>query len=207
MRVTASVLNVRSGPGTNFRILGKLNRNDKVEALETNGNWSWVKPGDGWVSRDYLASPTHIVTPEGSGGIISLFGPAASPACSAGRVELPRPLKLGWSSASVSRFACHVEIATLMSEVFHEIFRRGLWGNIDTFDGCYNARKIGSSGKWSTHAWGIAVDLNASTNRQGSTSNMSPEIVKVFEEAGFVWGGRFSGRSIDPMHFQFARGY
>ena len=34
-----------------------------------------------------------------------------------------------------------------------------------------------------------------------------PGIVKVFESFGFTWGGRWSGRGKDPMHFQFCSGY
>ena len=37
--------------------------------------------------------------------------------------------------------------------------------------------------------------------------NMDPEIIQVFRSHGFKWGGEFSGKSIDPMHFQYCTGY
>ena len=40
--VTANRVNVRGGPGTNFDIVGKLERGDRVEILEDNGN-GWVR--------------------------------------------------------------------------------------------------------------------------------------------------------------------
>jgi len=56
---TASVLNVRSGPGTSFRIINKLVRNTPVTVLESSGNWRRVKSikgVTGWVSKNYLSS-------------------------------------------------------------------------------------------------------------------------------------------------------
>lgn len=52
-----------------------------------------------------------------------------------------------------------------------------------------------------------AIDLNPETNGMGRDGDMAPGIVKVFESHGFTWGGRWSGRSKDPMHFQFCSGY
>ena len=56
--VIARVLNVRSGAGTSYSIVGKLNRNTKVEVIETvaNGSWSKIKFNGGYayVSSTYI---------------------------------------------------------------------------------------------------------------------------------------------------------
>ena len=56
--VIARVLNVRSGAGTSYSIVGKLIRNTKVEVIETvaNGSWSKIKFGGGYayVSSTYI---------------------------------------------------------------------------------------------------------------------------------------------------------
>ena len=56
--VVARVLNVRSGAGTSYSIVGKLNRNTKVEVIETvaNGSWSKIKFNGGYayVSSTYI---------------------------------------------------------------------------------------------------------------------------------------------------------
>jgi hypothetical protein len=205
MRVTASVLNVRSGPGTNFRVVHQLRRSDQVSVLETHGDWAWVDPGMAWVHRAFLESV--VAVPTGLAGLRAAFGEPASPAASAGLAVLPASLKLGWSDARITRFACHVEMADIFTRVFQTIHARGLWGAIRTFDGCYNPRQTRGGGKWSTHAWGIAVDLNAATNRMGTQGDIDHRIVSIFKEAGFVWGGDWSGASRDPMHFQFVKGY
>lgn len=64
----------------------------------------------------------------------------------------------------------------------------------------------------SMHSWGIAVDFDPQRNRMGGTDGVThgpsmlrkhPEFVKVFEDAGWEWGGRW--RMQDDMHFQRAR--
>jgi len=207
MRVIAKKLNVRSGPSTDFRVMTQLEQEQKVDVIETVGDWSWVAPGAGWVARSWLEADLFLAVPIGLQGILSTFGPAASATASSGRAVLPGSLKLGWSDARVSRFACHARLEDIFTKVFHEIHVKGYWNLLKTFDGCYNPRKIGRTDKWSTHAWGIGVDLNGATNRQGTAGDMPANIIRIFEENGFVWGGRWQGASRDPMHFQYADRY
>ncbi|MCC6500018.1 MAG: SH3 domain-containing protein [Anaerolineales bacterium] len=67
-KVTASALNVREGPGTQFRSIGLFYRNEAVQRLETSadGNWYRVKRNydslTGWCSKDFLA-PTSAPPP------------------------------------------------------------------------------------------------------------------------------------------------
>lgn len=207
MIVTASVLNVRSGPGTNFRVLGVLTVGDRVTVQETNGDWVWVDAGSslrGWVNQAYL-SPDSILQPPTPDALEKVFGMPCSAACSAGRVTLPAPLKLGWQNAKVTRVACHKEMEPVFTAVFAAIHAAGLWHLLTTFDGIYNCRVIKGGQSRSTHSWGISVDLNAATNRQGAAGNMDMRIVTIFERHGFHWGGRFGGTRRDDMHFEFVK--
>lgn len=52
-QVTASTLNVRSGPGTEFGILRELRRGDIVNGEDQSGPWVRVD-SDGWVHGGYL---------------------------------------------------------------------------------------------------------------------------------------------------------
>lgn len=127
-----------------------------------------------------------------------------------GRVTLPFPMKLGFGAQNpVSRFSCHKRLVPTFRSVFDEIEAQGLKAAIRTFDGCYNYRMKRTSGAWSTHSWGIGIDLNASTNPQGGKvkGDMDPTVVAIFRNHGFQWGGDFKGKSYDPMHFQFCTGY
>lgn len=54
--VIADVLNVRSGAGTNNRIVGRLYNGQKVTILETKtvGSVKWGRISTGWISMDYI---------------------------------------------------------------------------------------------------------------------------------------------------------
>ena len=50
-------LNVRSGAGTGYSIVGSLAKGTQVTVAETNENWSRItNPVSGWVSSEYLSS-------------------------------------------------------------------------------------------------------------------------------------------------------
>lgn len=52
--VNASVLNVRSGPGVQFSILGTVKKDEEVFLYEDNGNWGRISLDERWVSKSYL---------------------------------------------------------------------------------------------------------------------------------------------------------
>lgn len=57
--VTADVLNVRSGPSTNYPIITTVNHNQAVQVYQTSKSWSKVMVNNktaGWVSNTYLTS-------------------------------------------------------------------------------------------------------------------------------------------------------
>ena len=82
-----------------------------------------------------------------------------------------------------------------------------LQAGIFSFGGCFAFRPQRTGTRLSAHSWGIAIDLNTATNTQGSVGNMDAGLVEIFRAAGFEWGGEWSGKVRDPMHFQFCSGY
>lgn len=54
MTVTAGTLNVRSGPGIRYPVVGSLGYGQQVEALDVGGADAWVNTGAGWVSVRWL---------------------------------------------------------------------------------------------------------------------------------------------------------
>jgi uncharacterized protein YgiM (DUF1202 family) len=63
--VWAHFLNVRSGPGANFEIVGKLNQGQGMDLLGRNLDSTWAQiqvPGgvNGWISARYIASSVRI---------------------------------------------------------------------------------------------------------------------------------------------------
>lgn len=79
--------------------------------------------------------------------------------------------------------------------------------------GTYNCRPIAGTTRKSAHGYGIAIDINTEYSAYWRWSkpgadgapkwqNRIPmEIVSVFENHGFVWGGRWS--HFDTMHFEY----
>ncbi len=62
----------------------------------------------------------------------------------------------------------------------------------------------GSTSLWSTHAFGIAVDLSSASEPQGQcSSTVNYHFAQIFKDHGWRWGLDFC----DPMHFQYAFGY
>ena len=121
---------------------------------------------------------------------------------------LPFPLALSWNpNVKVSKITCHRLLVETFEQVFAEIVRQGLSDSVVTFGGCFNFRQEKASVKLSTHAWGIAIDLNPESNAQGTPGNMDHGVVEIFDNAGFEWGGNWPEPRTDAMHFQFCSGY
>ena len=100
--------------------------------------------------------------------------------------------------------SCHRRMLPHLRAALAELVRRGLSHTVDPGDyaGCYAPRRIQPRGQLSLHAWGLAVDLNASRNPFRGTSHQDPRLVRVMEKHGFTWGGRWPTRP-DPMHFEY----
>lgn len=106
--------------------------------------------------------------------------------------------------AILGTVTCHRLMLPQLARAMREIELKGLSKLIDRpqYGGCYVARTIlwDPSNPPSMHAWGLAIDLNVSTNRYGARPTMDPRIVSIFEKWGFNWGGRW--RTPDGMHFE-----
>lgn len=125
-----------------------------------------------------------------------------------GRAQMPFLLPLSWDQEKLARaIYCHKRLIPAFMDVFNAIQQEGLQDRLKTYGGCFNFRGKRTSGKLSAHSWGIAIDLNPETNAQGSPGSMDAGIVDVFRQFGFKWGGDWSGKTKDPMHFQFCTGY
>ncbi len=77
--------------------------------------------------------------------------------------------------------------------------------------GTYNCRAVADTGAPSPHSYGIAIDLNTRYSdywfwkphdRPIAYRNRMPaEIVAIFEQHGFIWGGKWY--HFDTMHFEY----
>lgn len=166
------------------------------------------------------ASPVALVPPHGIDAICATFGDifgyiatdrTLDPSWQTdflARAALPFPVTISWDhSQNVRAITCHKLLANVFTGVFDRIQNAGLRRQITGFGGCFSFRPQRTGSKLSTHAWGIAIDLNPETNQQGTAGDMNPAVIAMFREAGFEWGGTWQGKTRDPMHFQFCTGY
>jgi len=99
-----------------------------------------------------------------------------------------------------NKIYCNKALITSLEKAFNNIIDCCLTNEVKTWDGCFNIRMIRRGHSWSTHSWGISIDINAAWNRLGKKPQMSPELVACFTDAGFDWGGTW--KRLDGMHFQ-----
>lgn len=100
------------------------------------------------------------------------------------------------------RVTCHRLLIPQLRGALTDIAAAGLASSLHTYDGCYVPRFIESNPEHaiSLHTWGIAIDLDASTNYRGIAGTMDPQVVQIFKRWGFRWGGDWT--YTDPMHFE-----
>ena len=99
---------------------------------------------------------------------------------------------------------CHRAMVPALRRALGELVRRGLARLVDPGDyaGCYAPRRIQARGQLSLHAWGVAIDINASSNPFMGRSRQDRRLVRTMIRHGFSWGGDWPTIR-DPMHFEF----
>jgi hypothetical protein len=128
-------------------------------------------------------------------------------------IQLPYPMRLAWDTDTiVHKMRCHKLVADKFLAVFNEIHR--VYGyekikelGIDLFGGCFNFRKMRGGNDWSTHSWGISLDLDPARNQLKETSRTArfarPEykkMIDIFYKHGFIGLGPEQNR--DWMHWE-----
>jgi hypothetical protein len=100
---------------------------------------------------------------------------------------------------------CNRAIVPQLRGAMADLQHRGLGSLVQSYDGCFAPRFINRdpSAMISHHAWGVAIDLNASTNPFGAQPHQDPRLVRTMERWGFIWGGTFIVP--DGNHFEYRR--
>jgi hypothetical protein len=109
----------------------------------------------------------------------------------------------------VGTMRCHRLVVPYLAAALRQVEASGLARTVDYADtqlagGCFNPRlmKGGDRGfAISRHSWGIAFDLNPSTNPFGGEVTLPTEVGELFRGFGFSWGAGFLVP--DGMHFEW----
>ena len=128
-------------------------------------------------------------------------------------ISLPYPMYYVGAIEPVRllKLCCHRQIVRSLNGIFGDILKH--YGSVeavhearmDLFGGCYCFRRRRGGYSLSTHAWGVAIDLDPERNQLGKkwekNKGMMPEaVVEIFERYGWTWGGKW--KLADAMHFQ-----
>lgn len=126
-------------------------------------------------------------------------------------VDVVPPFRMTYEGSPIARIRFHKKAAAALLAALTEIWEQ--YGKdqskidalgISHYDGAYNPRFIrGSTTRWSNHAFGAAIDINADHNGFNTGHGTMPKpVVDAFKRQGARWGGDYHGRT-DPMHFEF----
>lgn len=104
------------------------------------------------------------------------------------------------STGSGARFSVHSSHGEKFKGFLSELESLGY--RIDPRQsGGYNYRKIAGSERWSTHAFGTAIDINWHQNtRQKGVTDLPDNVGEIAKKYGLSWGGTWTNP--DYMHFE-----
>lgn len=124
-------------------------------------------------------------------------------------VPVMPPFAMYFDGEKVNSISFHKKAAPALIAALNEIWdyyghdqKKIDAAGVSKYAGAYNHRMVrGSSTKWSNHAYGCAIDLNAEENGLYQNGNMPQPVIDAFCRQGWMWGGWYNGRK-DPMHFE-----
>ena len=175
---------------------------------------AWHFEAEGWRHQHYKYPPR----PSGYNQIVSVFGQPCNGAVNDNRTNwvatdngYSYPVyyhyKLGgwgthyggWGRYDMSSNVNQDVRGHIRNDHLGDRIRSGIWG--------YNCRRISGSSKWSTHAWGIAIDINSAYEHVGSSHKhchtIPGSVSDRWKAHGWIHGWTFG----DCMHFQYATNY
>lgn len=168
-----------------------------------------------WSDRNWTDEHRNYpARPSGYAQIVSTFGQP----CNAGTHAIKDTWK-AWNNGQSYTIWFHRKLGGMDASITRDQDGRStnldndIWGHINARhennhvkSGIYGyyCRYISGTTKWSTHAWGIAIDVSASFEPVGSNrSNVNYHHADIWERHRWYWGRAFG----DPMHFQYADNY
>lgn len=161
--------------------------------------------GSGRALADWDQHYNYPPVPNGYSGIVSVFGAPCNGDANANAlywtaadngvnyaVRYHRKLGGTRSSNLYPDVRFHVMYQGYDPRIYH-----GIWG--------YNCRYISGTTKYSTHAWGIAVDINSAYEHVNHyhCHTVPSGVGTIFKGHKWSWGFSWG----DCMHFQYATGY
>lgn len=178
LTITGSNVNMRNGPGSNYRVVGRLDKGQKVSYLGKSGAWYKVKTSKGgtaWVSSSYISSSVTTASRGNSLGSTST-----------------KTLTITGSNVNIrSGPGTNYKVVGKVDkgQKVSYLGKSGAWYKI-------NVSKVGAV--WVNKAYISSASSYSSTTSRGDLTNRSAElsvgdkiisIAKNYLGVPYVWGG------------------
>jgi hypothetical protein len=160
---------------------------------------------------------SYPIVPKGRDDLIATFGDLSAPQFEVESIvvfDLPHPMiypGLSTGAVVVKKSRCHRLMLPVFLAVLNDLQQYADLLKEDrdyiSYGGIYVRRPIrGQPLHPSTHSWGVSIDIEPVQFPLGSQKQMPQPVVALFEQYGFVDGGKFKSRR-DPQHFQYCLNY
>ncbi|WP_316164539.1 MULTISPECIES: phage tail tape measure protein [unclassified Bradyrhizobium] len=145
-------------------------------------------------------SGSSNITPGASAGLAEKLGIKGAANFMHGQYGGIGENQVSIATATGKRFTVNAAAAESFKGFVDELEASGY--KIKSLGGYSPRKKKGASG-WSQHAYGNAIDINPAANPQYGGTDMPANVRDMAAKHGLSWGGDWSRRYRDPMHFEW----
>ena len=132
------------------------------------------------------------------------------------KCQVPFKMVLAWDpKTTLTSYSCHELVKQPMERIWNRTLEHYGYDKIvqlrlHYFGGCLNVRKMRGGSSWSTHSWGIAVDIDPERNTltmNAKQATLSKSAYDKFWQFVYDEGAISLGkeRDYDWMHWQFSK--
>ena len=187
-RVTASALNIRTGPGVNYGRTGTYYNGNLVTVTETKNGWA--RTAKGWVSMDYLAAVGGAAADNMTTRNLNVIAKLHPDAQAAAKAVLQEAGAAGLPVIYTDGIRTKAEQDDLYAQ------GRTKPGSIVT-----NVKYPNSA-----HNWGVAVDFcrNVKGKEYDNSDGFFNSVGAIGKKHGFTWGGDWTS-FVDRPHLELKK--
>jgi peptidoglycan hydrolase-like protein with peptidoglycan-binding domain len=194
---------------TKFQTMNGLPSNGELDQVTIDEFEEHLQDNPNSVGEEYVV-PYTFWPKETTENLLRYYGPVGENQV---RIDVPYRMVLAWDTdTELNKITCHKKVAESLYSALEnvsylysekDIIKHGF----HLFGGTLNVRKIRGGNRWSTHSWGIAIDIDPARNGLKLPWNKAylgrPEcrdFVECFKQEG--WYSLGLEKNYDAMHLQ-----
>jgi hypothetical protein len=105
----------------------------------------------------------------------------------------------------LGKVTCNKKLIPPLRAAMHQLVSENASADVHDYEGCFVAKFLlnDPTASISHHAWGAAIDINATESPYGSPPRQPRALIDAMQAQGFIYGGRFIVP--DGAHFEYWR--